>query len=104
MMLPCLRRMFGFNLQLGQRDRLRQGFRPRLEFLEDRLAPAITVMPAADQMSTEGAPNSFALGSFSDSDPLDTVWRVDVNWGDPFAHTTFGASNQGDLGMKPHTY
>src|SRR5438445_1414311 len=39
-MLPGLRKLFGFEFRLAQGDRLRQCFKPRLERLEDRLAPA----------------------------------------------------------------
>src|SRR5438132_4863625 len=39
-LLPGLRRWFGFEFRLAQGDRLRQCFKPRLERLEDRVAPA----------------------------------------------------------------
>src|SRR5262249_34976572 len=39
-----------------------------------------TVTPPANQAGTEGASQSFSLGSFSDPDG--SPWTVDVNWGD----------------------
>src|SRR5438874_3150513 len=97
-------KLFRFESQHAQRDRLRHTFRPRLEWLEDRLAPAITVTPPAAQMSTEGAPNSFALGSFNDSAPPVNFWTVDVNWGDNSSHTRFNTTVQGNLPNVTHVY
>src|SRR5438874_9667725 len=100
-MLLRLRNLFRFEHQQAQHDRLRQRFKPRVERLEDRLAPTVTITSPGDQTSTEGAATSFNLGSFSDSNPNATPWQVDVNWGDATAHTTFTTSSQGNLASQP---
>ncbi|HLJ93837.1 MAG TPA: hypothetical protein VKU02_11680 [Gemmataceae bacterium] len=108
-MLPSLRRWFSFEYQQSQRDRFRQCFKPRLERLEDRLAPTVTVYapvvnPPIGPMAVEGALTSFNLGSFSDPTTNATSWTVDVDWKDNTAHTSFTITAQGALDPKPHTY
>src|SRR5262249_39708317 len=46
---------------------------------------------------------SISLGSFSDPGP-DSLWHVDVDWGDGSAHTTFDTSATGSLAGRNHTY
>lgn len=64
-------------------------------------APVVTA--AADQTSTAGVGQSFALGSFSDSDSSGP-WQVTVNWGDGGAATGFAANAAGTLAAQAHTY
>jgi PKD repeat protein len=64
--------------------------------------PAVTA--PADQSASEGAAQSFSLGSFSDAGANDNPWSVDVDWGDGSAHTTFSQGSQGSLGSQSHTY
>src|SRR5207248_776081 len=65
------------------------------------LAPVLTA--ASDQASSEGAPASFDLGSFTDAGVNDGPWSVDVNWNDG-SHSTFTATTLGALGTVGHTY
>jgi len=60
------------------------------------------VTPPANQTATEGASNSFSLGSFADPDG--SPWTVAVNWGDGTVNTTFTVSTAGSLGSQSHTY
>jgi PKD repeat protein len=64
--------------------------------------PVVTA--PADQNASEGAAQSFNLGSFSDLGANDSPWSVDVDWGDGSAHTTFNQNTQGSLGSQSHTY
>src|SRR5690349_5100314 len=102
-MFMRLPRSLRFEAQLSQRDRLRRSYKPRLEWLESRLAPTISMFSPGDQTSNEGSSNSFALGNFSDNNPVATSWRVDVNWGDATAHTAFTLSAQGAIPNASHT-
>src|SRR5438552_5668301 len=103
-MFVRLPKSFRFELQEAQRDRLRRSYKPRLEWLEDRLAPSVFIFSPGDQTSNEGASNSFALGNFFDNNPAANSWRVDVNWGDASAHTAFNLNTQGSIPNAPHTY
>ncbi|HLJ95789.1 MAG TPA: hypothetical protein VKU02_21615, partial [Gemmataceae bacterium] len=64
----------------------------------------VSVSSAGDQLSTEGTATSFNLGSFSDTASGANSWRVDINWGDNTAHTTFTTNTQGTLGSRLHSY
>ncbi|HLJ92043.1 MAG TPA: PKD domain-containing protein, partial [Gemmataceae bacterium] len=66
-------------------------------------SPLLVTAPA-NQSAVEGASNNFSLGTFKDSTANASPWRVDVNWGDNTAHTTFTTSTQGSLGNRPHVY
>jgi hypothetical protein len=66
------------------------------------VAPALTA--AAGQSANEGAGVVFDLGSFNDPGASDNPWTVDVNWGDPTAHTSFTTATRGALGTRSHTY
>jgi PKD domain len=68
----------------------------------NNVAPVITA--AADQTGTEGSSGNFDLGSFTDANPNDGDWNVDVDWGDGSAHTTFTKTAMGATGTKSHTY
>src|SRR5438874_779111 len=65
---------------------------------------ALVVTPPSNQTATEGASNSFSLGSFSDTTGNATSWTVDVNWGDGSGHTVFTVTSRGSLGNSSHTY
>jgi hypothetical protein len=80
-----------------------------LVFLSDidqtfsQTAPLV-VISGGDQPFTEGAANSFSLGSFTDLSTGANSWTVDVNWGDNSAHTTFTTTSQGTLPNNSHTF
>jgi hypothetical protein len=66
--------------------------------------PSITLTPPSDQTATEGMSQSFALGSFSDSDStLPSSWQVQVNWGDNTSNT-YTATQTGTLTAESHLY
>jgi len=67
----------------------------------NNLAPVVA--KPANQITNEGAPTSFNLGSFSDAGP-DSPWAIDVNWGDGAAHMSATAATSGTLALQPHTY
>jgi CSLREA domain-containing protein len=64
----------------------------------------VTATAAANQADTEGAPGSFALGSFADADPQASSWTVDVAWGDGSSDTVLTPSAPGGLDSVGHTY
>ncbi len=64
-------------------------------------APVIT--PPAGQSAAERTGQSFNLGSFQQNPPS-SPYRVDVNWGDGTAHTTFTMSTPGAIPAQAHTY
>jgi hypothetical protein len=68
----------------------------------NNVPPAIT--SPADQTGTEGSSSSYQLGSFTDANPNDGDWPVDVDWGDSSGHTTFTKTVTGSLDSKSHTY
>ena len=65
--------------------------------------PVITLNAAASQTATPGASQSFALGSFSESNAT-APYTVTVNWGDGTAATTFTMAAAGTLTPQSHTY
>src|SRR5579871_4846022 len=104
MLLP-IAKLFRFESQLSRHDQLRRSFKPRLEWLEHRLAPSVNVFSPGDQQTLEGAGTSFPLGSFNDTNPPNAnIWQVDVNWGDSSPDTTFATPFQGILPTRAHTY
>jgi hypothetical protein len=68
----------------------------------NNVAPTLTA--AANHAANEGSITSFELGSFSDPGHGDAPWGVDVDWGDGSTHSTFDASDQGDLANASHKY
>jgi len=56
------------------------------------------------QNGTQGVPESFTLGSFSDQATPATSWSGDVDWGDGSTDTTLTPTFQGSLGNAGHTY
>ena len=68
------------------------------------------VSPPAAQNATEGAPQTIALGSFTDPGKMGgDPWSVAVRWGDGSLDDTFmipnqDASNPVSLGSQSHTY
>jgi hypothetical protein len=70
---------------------------------------AITNMPQVSeplpvQNALKGVATTFHLGSFTDSDPTDKPWTVDINWGDGSADSVFTRTATGSLGDLSHTY
>ncbi len=63
-------------------------------------APAVTA--ATNQTAAEGSTSSLSLGSFTN--PGNSSWAVDVNWGDSTSHTTFTTTSTGSLGSQAHSY
>jgi hypothetical protein len=61
----------------------------------------VAVTPPANQIATEGASQSFNIGSFTDMNA--GPWNVNVNWGDG-GSTGFSVGSTGGLGSQPHTY
>src|SRR5207248_11609197 len=59
--------------------------------------------PPGDQGASEGTPQPFDLGSFSDPG-ADGPWAVDVHWGDGSPDSTFNAGSPGTLGRLDHTF
>jgi hypothetical protein len=62
------------------------------------------VEPVQSQNVLKGQATSIALGSFTDSNPGDGPWTVDVNWGDGSADSKFTWTSVGSLGSVSHTY
>src|SRR6266851_1177989 len=102
-MIARLPKLFSFEFQQAQRDRLGHTFKPRLERLEDRLSPTVTVTPPADQMSTEGKVTNFSLGSFNDDNPNGNPWTGSVSWGDGGVQP-FNVVDRGNLPSLLHRY
>jgi uncharacterized repeat protein (TIGR03803 family) len=64
---------------------------------------AITVSAPPDQDATAGVPESFALGTLSESNAT-APYTIDVSWGDGTADTTFTVNAPGTLPNENHTY
>src|SRR5262249_10777309 len=60
--------------------------------------------PLQPQSALKGQATTFHLGSFTDSNPADGPWAVDVNWGDNSPDSTFTRAAVGSLGDLAHTY
>src|SRR5262249_53546031 len=65
--------------------------------------PMVTA-PAGVPGPNEGATTAYDLGTFSDADPSNTAWSVDVNGGDGSADTSFTTTSQGALGSHSHVF
>ena len=63
--------------------------------------PVLT--PPSNQATGQGITTAIALGSFSQPGVTGT-WKVEVNWGDGTADTTFSANAPGSLGTQTHLY
>ena len=57
-----------------------------------------------DQGGSEGALETFGLGSFSDAGVNDDPWTIEVDWGDGSAVESFDLNVQGTIGTLSHTY
>jgi parallel beta-helix repeat protein len=64
----------------------------------------VVTPPAGTQSPPWGVATQLNLGSFTDSDPNDTSWSVQVNWGDKSGNNAFTTHTQGTLGSLTHTY
>jgi hypothetical protein len=65
---------------------------------------ALSLAPATAQTANEGVPQSFNLGSLTDTVSDSQSWAVDVNWGDGSSDTVFSAASTGALGTQSHAF
>ena len=66
-------------------------------------AASITVTPPAAQAAIPGQSESFALGSFSQTNATGP-FTVTVNWGDGSANSTFAVASAGTIPATAHTF
>jgi hypothetical protein len=64
--------------------------------------PPVLTAPG-NQSAGQSLNTALALGSFSQPG-VTGPWKVEVNWGDGAALTTFSAGMSGSLGTQPHAY
>jgi hypothetical protein len=93
-----LRRLFSRHLRKRSPDeRLRRTWVPRLERLEDRWVPTITVINQAIA-ATEGVSGIFTVATFTDSDPSPVGdYTATIDWGD-------GSTTAGNVTLNGTTF
>ena len=64
----------------------------------------VTLSAPPSQSANQGVPQSFSLGSLTDTVTDAQSWTVDVNWGDNSGHTDFNARSTGPLNAQPHAF
>ena len=65
---------------------------------------AVSLSAPAAQTANQGVPQSFSLGSLTDTVNDSQAWAVDINWGDGSTHTDFNAASTGPLSAQSHAF
>jgi hypothetical protein len=92
--------VWGIQYSTGH-DELAAGTSGRGAFEQQNVSASL--FAANTQSAVEGSPQSFNLGSFSDT-VAGGPYMVDVNWGDGTSDTTFTVAAAGSLGTQTHSF